>query len=217
MSVYGIAEKFPNGKEGFLWTDARVIWSNGACLNVQNALGFPDAAPGTNTQSLVMYCRGESDGTLISHSDQYRGLKYSYTTRGGDPGSTVYAEPSPDYFQYVDLGGPGLVPVGYGYRSVEHIVETCMRVESADGLAARQALLKEIDAAGVMATPANSAYNEQVIEAARTILQRPVVESPKRTGESENTLSYWLRSPALAGPAFAPAAVRRALLRTAPN
>ena len=112
VSVYGIAEKFPNGKEGFLWTDARVIWSNGACLNVQNALGFPDAAPGTNTQGLVMYCRGDDDGTLISHSDQYRGLKYSYTDRAADPGSTVYAEPSPDYFQYVDLGGPGLVPVG---------------------------------------------------------------------------------------------------------
>jgi predicted dehydrogenase len=167
VSVYGIAEKFPNGKDGFLWTDARVIWSNGACLNVQNALGFPDVAPGTNTQGLVMYCRGESDGTLISHSDQYRGLKYSYTRASGDPGSTVYAEPSADYFQYVDLGGPGLMPVGYGYRSVEHIIETCMRVETAGGLAERQALLKEIDAAGVMATPANSAYNEQVIEAAR--------------------------------------------------
>ena len=44
VSVYGIPEPFPNGKEGFLWTDARVIWENGACLNVQNALGFPDAA-----------------------------------------------------------------------------------------------------------------------------------------------------------------------------
>ena len=28
-------------------------------------------------------------------------------------------------------------------------------------------MLKEIDAAGIMATPANSSYNEQVIEAAR--------------------------------------------------
>jgi D-galacturonate reductase len=167
VSVYGIPEKYPNGKEGFLWTDARVIWSNGACLNVQNALGFPDAAPGTNTQSLVMYCRGRENGTLLAHSDQYRGLKYSYTERGSDPGATVYAEPSPDYFQYVDLGGPGLVPVGYGYRSVEHIIESCVRVDAAGGLEGRQMLLREIDAAGVMATPANSGYNEQVIEAAR--------------------------------------------------
>jgi hypothetical protein len=168
VSVYGIRDRFPNGNEGFLWTDARVIWNNGACLNVQNGLGFPDAAPGANTQGLVMYCKNETSGALISHSDQYRGLKYSYTRKGGDPGATIYAEPSPDYFQYVDLGGIGLTPVGYGYRSVEYIIETCIRVESETrSLAARQAMLKEIDAAGIVATPANSGYNELAIEAAR--------------------------------------------------
>jgi D-galacturonate reductase len=95
-------------------------------------------------------------------------LKYSYAKESGDPGATIYAEPSPDYFQYVDLGGIGLTPVGYGYRSVEYIVETCIRVESETGsLAARQAMLREIDAAGIVATPANSGYNELVIEASR--------------------------------------------------
>ncbi|MFB3826929.1 MAG: Gfo/Idh/MocA family protein [Bryobacteraceae bacterium] len=171
VSVYGIPDKFPNGKEGYLWTDARVIWNNGACLNVQNALGFPDAAPGTNTQSLTMYCKGAENGTLLYHSDQYRGLKYSYTEKSTDPGSTVYAEPSPDYFQYVDLGGPGLVPVGYGYRSVEAIVSHAIAVEQQGDLAARQAKLREIDAAGVIATPANSAYNEKVLEAGRTSIE----------------------------------------------
>jgi D-galacturonate reductase len=168
VSVYGIPERFPNGREGFLWTDARVIWNNGACLNVQNALGFPDAAPGSNTQGLVLYCKGETDGALIAHSDQYRGLQYCYTRKSGGAGATVYAEPSPDYFQYVDLGGGGLVPVGYGYRSVEYIVESCIRVEAEGGdLAGRQRMLREIDKAGVMATPRNSSYNELVIEAAR--------------------------------------------------
>ena len=52
-----------------------------------------------------MYCAGADQGALIAHSDQYRGLKYSYMRARG-PGATVYAEPSPDYFQYVDLGGP---------------------------------------------------------------------------------------------------------------
>lgn len=168
VSVYGIPDRFPNEKEGFLWTDARVIWNNGACLNVQNALGFPDSAPGGNTQGLVMYCKGETDGALISHSDQYRGLQYSYTKKSDDPGATVYAEPSPDYFQYVDRGGKGLTPVGYGYRSVEHIIQQCIWVESeARNLAERQRILKQIDAASIMATPANSSYNELVIEAAR--------------------------------------------------
>ena len=156
VSVYGILDRFPNGNQGYLWTDARVIWNNGACLNVQNALGFPDAAPGTNTQGLTLYCQGSWEGGLISHSDQYRGLKYCYTN------PVAYQEPSPDYFQYVDLGGPGLVPIGYGYRSIEAIVSAAIRV-NVEG----PAVLEEIDRAGILATPANSSYNECVIEAAR--------------------------------------------------
>ncbi len=168
VSVYGVRDRYPNGNEGFLWTDARVIWNNGACLNVQNALGFPDAAPGTNTQGLTLYCAGGDCGALISHSDQYRGLKYCYTRSSGEPGATVYAEPSPDYLQYVDLGGPGLVPVGYGYRSIEYILEAALRLEAETrDLAERQERLRQIDEAGLMATPANSRYNELVIEAAR--------------------------------------------------
>ena len=104
----------------------------------------------------------------MAHSDQYRGLSYCYTRKGDAPGATVYAEPSPDYFQYVDRGGPGLTPVGYGFRSVEYIVQACIAMESEPrDLAACQRMLKDIDAAGIMATPANSSFNEQVIEAAR--------------------------------------------------
>src|SRR5579871_507213 len=167
ISLFGIRDHYPNGKEGFLWTDARVLWSNGACLNVQNGLGFPDAAPGTNTQGMMLYCSGPDIGGLIEHHDQFRGLKYSYMKQPSGDGATIYAEPSPDYFQYVDLGGPGFVPVGYGYRSVEHIISNCIRVGAVDSLAERQNLLREIDAAGIMATPANSAYNELVLEAGR--------------------------------------------------
>jgi D-galacturonate reductase len=162
VSVYGVKDKYPNGREGYLWTDARVIWSNGACLNVQNSLGFPDAAPGTNTQGLTLYCRTADNGALVSHSDQYRGLKWS--------GTTGYSEPSPDYFQYVHTGGPGLAPVGYGYRSVEYIVKKCIEVESA-APDCRPAVVRAIDEAGIMATPANSSYNELVIEAGRISIQ----------------------------------------------
>ena len=166
VSVYGVRDRFPNGNEGFLWTDARVIWNNGACLNVQNGLGFPDDAPGTNTQGMMLYCSGNEKGALLAHSDQYRGLQYSYARKPDEPGATIYAEPSPDYFQYVDLGGEGLTPVGYGYRSVEYIVSNIIRLES-EPEERRRALLEEFDRAGIMATPANSSYNEQVIEAAR--------------------------------------------------
>jgi D-galacturonate reductase len=164
VSVYGIRDKYPNGNEGFLWCDARVLWNNGACLNVQNTLSFPDDGPGTNTQGLTMYCAGNGRGALLKHSDQYRGLEYSYVEKPQGEGATVYAEPSPDYFQYVNVGGQGLVPVGYGYRSIDHIVRACIRVaESADP----QVALQQLDDEGVIATPANSRYNELVMEAGR--------------------------------------------------
>jgi D-galacturonate reductase len=149
VSVYGIRDRFPNGAEGYLWTDARVIWDNGACLNVQNALGYPDATPGSNMQGLTMYCQGREDGGLIAHSDQYRGLKYSYA----EPPS--YSEPSPDYFQYVEWDGAGLAPAGYGYRSIEQMVSAAAR--------------GQLDHA-LLATAANSGFNDRVIEAARRSL-----------------------------------------------
>ena len=167
--MYGQKDRFPNGTEGWLWTDARVIWSNGACLNVQNGLGFPDAGPGTNTQGLTLYCSDGETGALLRHSDQYRGIEYCYTRNPGGSGATVYAEPSPDYFQYLELGGPGLTPAGYGYRSVAYIVERALELQGLD-LAARRGKIEQWDASDVLATPANSRYNEAIIEAARLSL-----------------------------------------------
>ncbi len=132
-----------------------------------------------------MHCKGADNGALLDHSDQYRGLKYSYTRASGDPGSTVYAEPSPDYFQYVDLGGPGLTPVGYGYRSVEFILTSCMRVAAEPDLTRRQAMLRELDLQGILATPANSSYNERLLEAARQSILNggvEVVVAPSQRG-----------------------------------
>ncbi|HEX4593216.1 MAG TPA: Gfo/Idh/MocA family oxidoreductase [Bryobacteraceae bacterium] len=184
VSVYGVKDEYPNGNEGFLWTDARIIWSNGACLNVQNSLSFPDDAPGTNTQGLTLYCASRTNGALIRHSDQYRGVEHVYTTRPEAPGATIYAEPSPDYFQYVDLGNGGLTPVGYGYRSIEYLFRCCLRVENAPD---RQQAIRGIDREAIVATPANSSYNEQVIEAARRSIRNggaPVsVSSGTRTAQ----------------------------------
>ena len=167
VSVYGLKDKFPNGREGYLWTDARVIWQNGACLSVANALGYPDAGAGGNSQGLTMWCAGQSDATLIAHSDQYRGVKHSYVSAGGEPGDTVYVEPNPDYFQLLDQGGGGLVPAGYGHRSVEYILRACRKTGQIANLRKRRELLKKFDAEGIMGTPFNSSYNELVIEAGR--------------------------------------------------
>jgi D-galacturonate reductase len=164
VSVYGVKDKFPNGAEGYLWTDARVIWSNGACLNVQNTLSYPEDGPGSNMQHISMYCSDGEKGAMIRHSDQYRGLEYSYVRKPDSPGATMYHEPSPDYFQMVDLAQDRLVPVGYGYRSIDYIVRQCIACESSKD---KSAFLNKLDDDGVVATPRNSRFNEQVVEAGR--------------------------------------------------
>jgi len=174
VSVYGIEDTYPNGNVGYLWTDARVIWENDACLHVTNVMGYPDEGPGGNFQGIRLYCRGEGRNGMLVHNDQYRGIEHCYVEKGAEPGDTYYAEPSPDYFKYVDLGGEGLTPVGYGYRSIEYIVKNiCKCIDASAGvgekqaLARRQKLIKQFDDEGIMATPANSSYNELVTEAAR--------------------------------------------------
>jgi len=166
VSVYGIKDKYPNGNEGFLWTDGRVIWENGACLNVINIMGYPDEGPGGNFQGIRMYCAGKNKSGMLVHNDQYRGIEHCYIKKGNEPGDTLYSEPSPDYFKYIDLGGDGLTPVGYGYRSIEFIVKNACKCIGLD-LGERQEVIRQFDDDGVMATPKNSAYNELVMEAGR--------------------------------------------------
>ncbi|MHC4632981.1 MAG: Gfo/Idh/MocA family protein [Planctomycetota bacterium] len=174
VSVYGIKDTYPNGKTGYLWTDARVIWENDACLHVTNIMGYPDDGPGGNFQGIRMYCRGDDKSGMLVHNDQYRGIEHCYIEKGGEPGDTYYSEPSPDYFKYIELGGEGLTPVGYGYRSIEYIVKNICKcidisagVDHKEAVAGRQKLIKQFDNDGIMATPANSSYNELVTEAAR--------------------------------------------------
>ncbi|MCZ7647286.1 MAG: Gfo/Idh/MocA family oxidoreductase [Planctomycetota bacterium] len=174
VSVHSRPQPWPNGKLGYLWTDARVIWDNGATLNVVNGFGYPDEGPGGNTQGMVLHTEGPGAAGLIWHSDQFRGVKHAILAKGGDPGDTAFMEPNPDYFQLLDRGGPGLEPAGYGYRSIEALVKAVARIEAASAgldagaaLRRRRELLAEIDAAGILATPRNSSYNELVIEAGR--------------------------------------------------
>lgn len=174
VSVYGVEEKYPNGNSGYLWTDARVIWENGAALSVLNGMGYPNVGPGGNSQGIWLFMQGKTDGGLMFHDDQFRGVKHSYTTKGGDPGATCYNEPSPDYFKLIERGGEGLTPVGYGFRSIEGIVNAVHSVEESGvglppekSLEKRCQMIRKIDRQGIIATPANSAFNELVIEAGR--------------------------------------------------
>lgn len=158
VSVAGVPERFPNGTEAWMWTDARVKWSNGGLLNVQNALGYPEQGPGSNTQGMTLWTSAGDAGGFLNHIDSHRGLEYCYVDGG-------YSEPSPDYMQYVPNHlGPGERVVGYGYRSIEALVDAALLVEK------DRSHLATIEAQGIIATPGNSSYNELVTEAARLSL-----------------------------------------------
>jgi D-galacturonate reductase len=174
VSVDAVKGKFPNGNEGYLWSSARVRYENGALLTVTNALGYPDKAAGSNDQGLVMYCEGPDGTGMIHHDDHERGVRYSYL----EPAAGAhYRYVSPDYFRLAAWEGPGYKPVGYGFDSVAALVNAALRIEAdvasldeTESLTRRQELLRQIDDAGLLATPANSSSNERVIEAARASL-----------------------------------------------
>lgn len=165
VSVRGVEGAFPNGNVGYLWASGMVAWENGAVLNVLAGLGYPDEGPGTNDQGLCLYGEGPANGTILKHDDQFRGCGYGYSDRAS---GAAFRHINPDYFRLVPWQGDGLRPVGYGYDSIEGLVDAAAAVNVAgDSLAARQSVLDEFDRRGLVATPANSSINELVIEAAR--------------------------------------------------
>lgn len=171
VSVEGVKRKFPNGNEGYLWSSARLRYENGALLTVTDGLGYPDDAAGANDQGLIMYCEGDNRTGMVHHDDHERGVRYCYLEPGG---ATRYRYVSPDFFQLVPWEGPGEKPVGYGYDSIEAILQTIHRIESEvagldeqSSLDRRRAIIREVDATGLIATPANSGTNELVVEAGR--------------------------------------------------
>ena len=171
VSVRGVEGRFPNGNIGYLWSNGRVIWENGAILSVVNGLGYPDEGAGTNDQGLCLFCEGPDRGALLRHDDQFRGVSHAYLDRES---GTVFRFISPDYFRLVPWQGDGLRPVGYGYDSIEALVAAAQQVNQAgaglaeaEALASRRKVLDEIDRQGILATPANSYINELVTESAR--------------------------------------------------
>jgi predicted dehydrogenase len=173
VSVSGIRGKFPNGKEGFMWAHGRVTFENGAILSVIDGLGYPDEGAGSNEQCLEMFFEGPGKTGMLKHDDQFRGVSHSYLSGMGCAGST-FNFVSPDFYRLVPWEGEGLKPVGYGYQSVAATLNTIQHIENevaelgeADSLDRRREIIAEVDARGIIATPANSSTNELVTEAAR--------------------------------------------------
>ncbi|MFA5042659.1 MAG: Gfo/Idh/MocA family oxidoreductase [Kiritimatiellia bacterium] len=173
VSVAGIKGKFPNGNEGFMWTNGRVRFENDAILSVTNGLGYPDDGAGSNEQCLTMFCEGKGKTGMILHDDQFRGVAHSYLEGIGCAGSH-YNYINPDFYRLVPWEGEGFKPVGYGFDSVAATINTIHRMENevaglgdAPALTKRREIIQAVDRKGLIATPANSAINELVVEAAR--------------------------------------------------
>jgi hypothetical protein len=173
VSVSGVKGKFPNGNEGYLWANGRVIYENGAILSVTDGLGYPDEAAGSNEQCLMMFCEGKGKTGMIAHDDQFRGVEHSYL-KGIGCGGSVFNYINPDFFRLAPWEGAGYKPIGYGVDSVAAIIGMIHQIENKaaglsakDSLAARQKIIKEVDEKAIIATPANSSTNELVVEAAR--------------------------------------------------
>lgn len=178
VSVAGVKGKFPNGKEGYMWANGRVRFENQALLSVTDGLGYPDTGAGSNEQCLTMFCEGQGKTGLIQHDDQYRGVIHNYLDGIGCAGSS-YNYVNPDFYRLVPWEGPGAKPVGYGYESVAGLVSAAVRIESEtvglpddEALDHRRKIIRNIDEQGLLATPANSAINELVVEAARMSILR---------------------------------------------
>lgn len=178
VSSIGIIKKFPNGNEGYMWSNARVRFENDALLSVNNGLGYPDKGAGAAHQSLVLYCEGQENGALIEHNDQYRGVVHCYANEMGTS-KTHFHFINPDFIKLVPWEGEGYRPVGYGYDSIAALTNAIIEIEDKvksipekDALIQRQKMIKDIDQKGFLATPSNSYINELVVEAARISIQQ---------------------------------------------
>ena len=170
VSVNGIKRKFPNGNEGFLWTNGRIIYENGGILSITNGLGYPDKAAGSNMQGLEMYFEGKNATAHLKHNDQMRGVEYSFL-EPIESEKSYFNYINPDYFKLVPWENGGLKPVGYGYDSIESMIKMVNLINNENNILERQNLLREIDKKGIIAVPSNSKINELIIEASRKSIQ----------------------------------------------
>lgn len=169
ISVSGKKGRFPNGNTGYMWSNGRVMFENGAILSINNGLGYPDEAGGSNDQGMIMYFEGDNCSGLLAHNDQNRGVESCFVA--GNIKKFQYL--SPDFIREVAYPGPGAKPVGYGVDSIKTICSTAIEIEDAaampgaDPVSVRRNAIRAVDRCGIIATPGNSSYNELVQEAAR--------------------------------------------------
>ncbi len=165
--VNGILGQFESGQRCYSWAATQLTYDQ-CVLQLINGLQHPGDHRGRNHQGLEIWGFNPKDsrGTYFCHLDNLRGMDYVFC-RDQNPGRPTDA--GSDYVGFIPRwdGAPGQEMVGYGWRAIEALVQTAIRVQAAGSLSARQKLLDEIDAADLIPTPANTAYLGLVYEAMR--------------------------------------------------
>lgn len=164
VSVKGWSGTFPNGNEGYMWTNGRIVYENGGILSIINGLGYPDNGAGSNEQSLMMFFEGKKENTLIKHDDQFRGCSHLYSSTDSN---SRFRYINPDFFQLVPWDGEGYKPSGYGYESVASIMSAINKVRRATCIETRKQIISAIGKAGIIATPENTLFTDLALEAGR--------------------------------------------------
>jgi predicted dehydrogenase len=166
--VNGVLGEFESGHPCYSWAATQLTY-DGCVLQLINGLQHAGDHRGRNHQGLEIWGYNPADcrGTYFCHFDNLRGMDYVFR-RDHNPGKLT--DGGSDYVGFVPRtdGTAGQEMVGYGWRAIEALVKTAIRVQAAGDLPARQRLLAAIDAADLIPTPANTAYLGLVYEAMRS-------------------------------------------------
>jgi predicted dehydrogenase len=203
--VNGVLGQFESGTPCYSWAATQLAYDQ-CVLQIINGLQHAGDHRGRNHQGLEVWGYNPRDarGTYFCHHDNLRGMDYVFC-RDRNPGRSTDA--GSDYVGFVPRsdGAAGKEMVGYGWRAIDALVRSAIRVQEAGDLTARQSLLAEIDAADLIPTPANTAYLGLVYQAMRESIQEqgmPVFIDHDRGVTSVRTVSvpvspgFDLRAPA---------------------
>jgi predicted dehydrogenase len=176
--VNGVLGQFESGAPCYSWAATQLTYDS-CVLQLINGLQHAGDHRGRNHQGLEIWGYNPRDarGTYFCHHDNLRGMDYVFR-RDQNPGRIT--DGGTDYVGFIPRwdGTPGQEMVGYGWRAIEAMVKTAIRVQAEPDLAARRRSLDAIDAADLIPTPANTAYLGLVYEAFRKSIREeghPVV------------------------------------------
>jgi D-galacturonate reductase len=168
VSVHGVLGRFEAGTPCYSWAASQIVYEGGCVLQLINGLQHAGHHRARNHQGIEMWGHkpGDPGGTYLRHADNLRGMDYAFCL-DQNPGRATDA--GSDYVGFIPRfdGGPGKEMVGYGWRAIDCLVRTAIRVQQAGDLSTRRALLDEIDRADLIPTPANTAHLGLVYQAMR--------------------------------------------------